>query len=577
MPGPATLLSFLLLAVLPLACWMSPLPAEARWRAAGGYGVCFALCLVMATARRRRGRKLRRWLWIFLAVGAAVVLAHRRFLPNELAATLLLFVPVALGLALAPASTTCARLRRLQCALLAVLFAGGIAMTGSRGGLLGLALAAAVLAVLLGRRRGAALAAAAGLAAALALTLAGPRRAFDFLIYDDTAARFSWSALTTHRPRIWHQALDALADTPFTGLGPGGFAAVAPRLYPTRSASRPEHAHNLYLQTALDLGPGGLAALLLLLALAFRRLAALLRRAPPEGTLRPLAAGLFTALLVHAVLGLGDTVAPGRLSQLAMWTLLGLAFALPAARRPPRRPPSRRSAVALLLVAALLFALPPVRQRWLHNRAVLLAVEALLRQPPRLDEAAALLERSAATVCRGHWPRGLLAAARGRGDERRDAWGELLRCGDGFVHRMEATAPHDRELAHHVVAARPGHGPAHVWLARAYSAPAPAPRRDIAIASYRRGLALEPRQGRAWCELAALLRAEDPTAAFDAYLACCHRGDPGANGCGGAAALALARGDLEEAMRLYRLSRLAKNQQRADALEGRLAREAARE
>jgi len=67
-----------------------------------------------------------------------------------------------------------------------------------------------------------------------------------------------------------------------------------------------------------------------------------------------------------------------------------------------------------------------------------------------------------------------------------------------------------------------------------------------------------------------LLRERDPQAAIHAYLESCHNGDPGSNGCWRAGLTAESQGDLEAAIRYYRLSRNSGYQGRADLLEQQL-------
>ena len=73
------------------------------------------------------------------------------------------------------------------------------------------------------------------------------------------------------RVEIWNRAQYAIADFPFTGTGLGTFREVVWLLYPLFTIPPGKdiaHAHNIFLQTALDLGLLGLVAYLALLLVA---------------------------------------------------------------------------------------------------------------------------------------------------------------------------------------------------------------------------------------------------------------------------------------------------------------------
>ena len=70
-----------------------------------------------------------------------------------------------------------------------------------------------------------------------------------------------------------------------------------------------------------------------------------------------------------------------------------------------------------------------------------------------------------------------------------------------------------------------------------------------------------------------LVAAGDETGALEEFLQACHHGDPGANGCAHAAEIVAARGDLETAIRYYRLSNWSETRARVEELERQLAGE----
>ncbi len=93
------------------------------------------------------------------------------------------------------------------------------------------------------------------------------------------------------------------------------------------------HAHNLVLQSLVELGiPGGLAFLSILALAAWLCWSA----AMPRWSLRWLAAGLCCGLLAYGVYGLADTIAPGARGGFLLWPLLGLAAGLGRLAPPPQ-------------------------------------------------------------------------------------------------------------------------------------------------------------------------------------------------------------------------------------------------
>jgi putative inorganic carbon (HCO3(-)) transporter len=117
-----------------------------------------------------------------------------------------------------------------------------------------------------------------------------------------------------------------IQDFPLTGIGMGAFETVANRLYPFfllgPDADAP-HAHNIFLQVAVDLGIPGLAAWLGLLVVAALRSAKVLaagRRAGDSWS-AGLGAGLLAAQVALAVHGVVDAAVWGAHSAIAVWAL----------------------------------------------------------------------------------------------------------------------------------------------------------------------------------------------------------------------------------------------------------------
>jgi putative inorganic carbon (HCO3(-)) transporter len=141
------------------------------------------------------------------------------------------------------------------------------------------------------------------------------------------------------RLEVWSRAIYGIQDFPFTGMGMNAFRKVVPVLYPLFNIS-PEvdiaHAHNEFLQAALDLGIPGLVAFLALYIGAFWMLADVWRvtHHPALNNVhwslvtRSLALGLGGGLLAHLLYGLTDAVALGAKPGVLFWMLLGLITGL---------------------------------------------------------------------------------------------------------------------------------------------------------------------------------------------------------------------------------------------------------
>ncbi|MGQ9684327.1 MAG: O-antigen ligase family protein [Anaerolineae bacterium] len=133
------------------------------------------------------------------------------------------------------------------------------------------------------------------------------------------------------RVEIWSQAWCMIKDMPFTGIGPGAFDNVQPRLYPFSAPwGQVHHAHNLYLQVALDVGLVGLVAYLALLLGAFGAALGAYRRyrAQERGLLAAATLGVFGSLVVMSLHGLVDAAAWSNKAGLLSWFVIGLAYAL---------------------------------------------------------------------------------------------------------------------------------------------------------------------------------------------------------------------------------------------------------
>lgn len=148
----------------------------------------------------------------------------------------------------------------------------GRGVSPARAALFSFLTALLLVAVLFSRSRGGLLAAAAGLAATGALWLGASRRrraaALAVGVFLATAAALgAWVGLepvveryeTTGRDivartAVWRDALELVAVRPLAGTGFGSFGDVYPRVQTAHLAFTVDHAHNDYLQLAVELG-----------------------------------------------------------------------------------------------------------------------------------------------------------------------------------------------------------------------------------------------------------------------------------------------------------------------------------
>ena len=250
------------------------------------------------------------------------------FHPNEVAGVLLLFVPLQWALALRLANNGLL----LSWYGSALVFSGVVCtstlvLTQSRGALLGLAVAVVTIAAWRNRRvrlfvivlcLAVLLAAAIGGLDVVHLTL---RRG----IARQVLGRSNWD----FRVKVWRAAWWGIQDFPFTGMGLGTFRRVARVLYPV-AISPPNydiaHAHNGFLQAALDLGVPGLLAYTGLWSVAAYMVWTSQVRG--EDWQRAAALGLGGCMMSSFVFNLLDTVALGAKGGAPWWMMLGLVASL---------------------------------------------------------------------------------------------------------------------------------------------------------------------------------------------------------------------------------------------------------
>jgi putative inorganic carbon (HCO3(-)) transporter len=134
------------------------------------------------------------------------------------------------------------------------------------------------------------------------------------------------------RVEIWSRAIYMIQDFPITGIGMGTFLDVADQFYPflMHSQGTVNHAHNLFLQVAVDLGVVGLIAWLSVLMAVF----IVSWRVYVNGLqtdriwLMGLGAGLLCSQIALVVHGLTDAVTWGMVRPApVVWALWGVVMA----------------------------------------------------------------------------------------------------------------------------------------------------------------------------------------------------------------------------------------------------------
>jgi putative inorganic carbon (HCO3(-)) transporter len=271
--------------------------------------------------------------------------------PNQLAGILAFYLPLAVvgSVGWRPKGRNLGLWLLLFIATLVLM--GVLLLTQSRGGWIGGAAGLLALMTLAGFSAGRrwarrvlllALALIVPLSVAAVSLLGGPD-AFGQVLYapeTDSALEETVGPISIEgRVEIWSRALYAIADFPFTGCGLGTFREVVWLLYPLfliPASKDIAHAHNIFLQTALDLGLPGLVAYVALLIVALVICWHTARRG--DSLMRRVALGLAAGLVGLHVYGLTDAVALGSKPGLAFWIALGIIAVLP--RFSPRQEPS---------------------------------------------------------------------------------------------------------------------------------------------------------------------------------------------------------------------------------------------
>ena len=255
--------------------------------------------------------------------------------PNQLAALISFFLPLLVSLAVGPRPGPSRRLWRVALALVALLVVAILILTQSRGGWIATAAGLFALAALWAAvlppshaRRGLRLVVGLAVLAALAVTVwIGPTTLWEMWLNPPADTAVGTLRTLGVRRAIWPWGATAVGDFLFTGVGLGAFRQVVFRLYPLLPWPDYDlgHAHNIFLQTALDTGLPGLVAYL---AVLFVAAAVGWRVARRDPGFRAVSLGLLAGLVALHVFGLADALVLGAKPAVVFWFALGLLAAM---------------------------------------------------------------------------------------------------------------------------------------------------------------------------------------------------------------------------------------------------------
>jgi putative inorganic carbon (HCO3(-)) transporter len=254
--------------------------------------------------------------------------------PNQLAGLICLYLPLLISLLAVLPSGVSPRFRFILVpTVLLTLFI--LLLTQSRGGwvsaVLGLFVLLALWALVMpqsgARRALRVVVLVVILGGIVAAVWIGPEQIRDLWLNPPAETAIGTFSTLNYRKELWPWAVTAIEDFPFTGVGLGTFKLVVFRLYPVPIAADHDigHAHNIFLQTALDLG---LPGLVVYLAILFIAAAVGLRVARRDAGFRSISLGLLAGLAALHIFGLADALALGAKPGLIFWFVLGLLAAM---------------------------------------------------------------------------------------------------------------------------------------------------------------------------------------------------------------------------------------------------------
>jgi len=240
--------------------------------------------------------------------------------PNPVAGCLVLFVPLQIALLVRRRRT--AALILGQCALLAVTLTALFLMQSRAawGGLVFAPLAILVLSNRIGRM----FVAIGAIAGVMPLLILGPQQLVDLVI--NRMMSYSLGI----RVELWWRALLVIREHPFVGVGMNVFRKLVGPLPPQyRQDYRVDmaHAHNHFLQAAVDVGIPGLVAYLAIWIVSGGLLVQVHRQAASPQH-RAMALGLGAGLIAHFVFSMTDAIPLGAKVGVVFWLTVAMVAAL---------------------------------------------------------------------------------------------------------------------------------------------------------------------------------------------------------------------------------------------------------
>lgn len=254
---------------------------------------------------------------LFMAVPT---IAPRVIHPNYVAGMLTLLLPASIGLSLSRSRRPLSLIHLPACAMTAALL-----LTQSRGALFGVIAALfGAFVVVFGSWRS-----LTAIGACIVLTCGSFLAGWWGLPSGLVTGAHEFSV----RPELWDRALTIVQDFPITGIGLGAFPEAIKLLYPLFSAGPDTdvpHAHNLFLQVAVELGLLGFVAFWIMLGAAARMWWQGFRVARASGNQSHLCLlfGLLSSGVAHLCYSITDTVGVGEKAGLICWALLGALTAM---------------------------------------------------------------------------------------------------------------------------------------------------------------------------------------------------------------------------------------------------------